>query len=263
MIKPHRLISFAFAALAAGFVTCIAGGVKAQTDPAGSAPAEITQFIRQIDAAANEKDMQALMQLYSPNFSSSDGLTRQSLQAALESLWGRFGDLNYTTVLNSWERQENAIVTETTTTMTATQDLEGQRLNLTATVTARQQIVDGQILQQEILAEASQLTTGENPPTVSINLPEEVRTGREFAFDAVVEEPLGDRYLLGAAVEEPVTVDAYTNPAEFDLELLSAGGLFKVGRAPNLPDDRWISAVLVRDDGMTIISRRLRVVGPE
>lgn len=263
MIKPHRLISLSFASLAVGFVTCMAAGVKAQTDPASSAPVEVTQLLSQIDAAATEKDMQALMQLYSPNFSSTDGLTRQSLQSALENLWGRFDNLNYATVLNSWERQGNAIVTETTTTMTATQDLAGQELNLTATVTSRQQIVDGRILEQEILAENSQLTSGENPPTVRINLPEEVRTGRQFAFDAVVEEPLGDRYLLGAAIEEPVTLAAYTNPAEFDLELLSAGGLFKVGRAPNLPDDRWVSAVLVRDDGMTIISRRLRVVGPE
>lgn len=263
MIKPHRLISLSFASLAVGFVTCMAAGVKAQTDPASSAPVEVTQLLSQIDAAATEKDMQALMQLYSPNFSSTDGLTRQSLQSALENLWGRFDNLNYATVLNSWERQGNAIVTETTTTMTATQDLAEQELNLTATVTSRQQIVDGRILEQEILAENSQLTSGENPPTVRINLPEEVRTGRQFAFDAVVEEPLGDRYLLGAAIEEPVTLAAYTNPAEFDLELLSAGGLFKVGRAPNLPDDRWVSAVLVRDDGMTIISRRLRVVGPE
>ncbi|MEL6322279.1 MAG: nuclear transport factor 2 family protein, partial [Cyanobacteria bacterium J06626_14] len=56
--------------------------------------------------------------------------------------------------------------------------------------------------------------------------------------------------------------DGYLNPAVITLDLLSAGGLFKVGVAPAEVGDRWISAVVVRDDGITALTRRLQVVPP-
>ncbi|NJN20946.1 MAG: nuclear transport factor 2 family protein, partial [Leptolyngbya sp. RL_3_1] len=40
---------------------------------------------------------------------------------------------------------------------------------------------------------------------------------------------------------------------------LAAGGLFKIGNAPDSPDQRWISSVLVRSDGWVIDTRRLNV----
>ena len=45
-----------------------------------------------------------------------------------------------------------------------------------------------------------------------------------------------------------------------DLELLTSGGLFKVGRAPSTPGNQWISAVISRSDGMTMMTQRLQVV---
>jgi hypothetical protein len=90
-------------------------------------------------------------------------------------------------------------------------------------------------------------------------LPETVSIGRDFAFDAIVQEPLGDRLILGAAIEEPVGANAYVTSPQVNLELLSSGGLFKVGRAPALPDDRWLSAIIVREDGITAETRRLQV----
>jgi len=91
-----------------------------------------------------------------------------------------------------------------------------------------------------------------------MNLPQQVRVGQQYSFDAIVQEPLGDDYLVGAAIEEPIQADKYFNPTPVELELLPAGGLFKVGRAPNIPANRWISAVLVR--GITIVTQRLPVV---
>jgi hypothetical protein len=48
-------------------------------------------------------------------------------------------------------------------------------------------------------------------------------------------------------------------PRPLDLEALSAGGLFKVGKAPMKPDQRWISSILIREDGIVIDTRRLTV----
>ena len=72
-------------------------------------------------------------------------------------------------------------------------------------------------------------------------------------------EPLGNRYLLGAAVEEGTTATDFFTGRPVELELLSAGGLFKIGEAPSTPDSRWVSALLVREDGLTVITRRLQV----
>lgn len=226
-------------------------------------PAELTTLLTQIDAAANQRNAQGVMRFFSRNFTHSDGLTYRTYENALSKFWDRFPNANYQTTLNSWSRDGNAIVAETTTTVTGTQTLTGRTLALNATVTSRQRIENGQIVRQDILAEQNRLSSGDHPPTVAVSLPQQVSIGREFAFDAIVQEPLGNRLLLGTALEEPVQARGYLNSPPLDLELLSAGGLFKVGRAPALADSRWISAVLVRDDGMVIETRRLRVVNRE
>jgi hypothetical protein len=96
---------------------------------------------------------------------------------------------------------------------------------------------------------------------VQVTLPDRVVIGRNYGFDAVVMEPLGDRLLLGAALEETIQASGYLNAVPIDLELLSSGGLFKTGRAPLIPENRWVSAVLIRDDGMTAVTQRMQVVG--
>jgi len=228
------------------------------TEPA---PTEVMTALTQIDAAANRQDVQGVMQFFSRNFTHADGLTRNSLEEALRSFWSHYSQLNYQTALDSWTREGTAIVTETTTTITGTQLLSGRELKLNAMIKSRHRFENGQIVHQEVLSEQSQLSGGEHPPTVEVVLPEQVVIGRNFNFDAIVQEPLGERLILGAAIEEPVQASTYLNPAAGDLELLSSGGLFKTGRAPALPDDRWISAVIIREDGIVAETRRLRVVG--
>jgi hypothetical protein len=134
-------------------------------------------------------------------------------------------------------------------------------VNLTATIASRQRFETNKIVQQEILSERSQVTLGATPPTVQVNLPDRVTIGRNYGFDAIVMEPLGDRLLLGAALEEKIEASGYLNAVPIELELLSSGGLFKVGRAPLLPENRWVSAVLIRDDGVTAVTQRMQVVG--
>jgi len=234
-------------------------GATAQAASPETAPTALTETITQIDAAANQHDVQAVMRFYDRQFTHSDGLTYTTLQQALSGLWQRYPTLSYQTELTAWEAAGNGFIAETTTTITGTESLNGRELTLNATIASRQRFENQTIVEQDILSEQNRTTTGANPPTLVVNLPETVSIGRDFAFDAIVQEPLGDRLILGAAIEEPVSANAYVTTPEIDLELLSSGGLFKTGRAPALPDDRWLSAVIVREDGITTETRRLQV----
>lgn len=238
--------------------TVLAGSVRANTPD--QAPAPLQEMLSQVDAAANSRDLQKVMQYYSPNFTNTDGLNRRSLEQALTQLWKRYPDLKYKTELKSWKAEGNSFVIETVTQLTGTQQSENRQLKLISSLRSQQRLDNQQISRQEILAEQSQITSGQKPPTVKLTIPEQVNVGEEFSFDAVVQEPLGDGLLLGAALEEPVRADGLINPTTTDLELLSAGGIFKVGRAPKTPESRWLSAVVVRQDGMTLVTQRLRVV---
>lgn len=256
----RRIVSIS-SVMALGLWITGAGVAGAQTDTVSDAPAELTEAIAQIDDAANRQNLNQVLRYYSPQFTSPDGLTVESLKTGLQSLWERFPELTYTTELIEWQQEGTALIAETTTTIHGTDDESGRNMRLHATITSRQRFEGGQIVQQEILSEQSQLSSGVNPPSVTVILPDDVTSGQEFAFDAIVREPLGNRYLLGTAIEEAVSADAYVSPAPIDLELLSAGGLFKTAAAPEQPGDRWISAALVREDGITIITRRLQVTG--
>lgn len=225
-----------------------------------TAPAALKQTLAQIDAAANRRNVQEVLAFYSPNFTHSDGLTRQTLEKALTQIWQSYPNLSYRTELKSWQAEGTAIVAETVTQITGTRTTENREYKLNATMTARQRFENQKIVNQEILAERSKITSGSNPPTLKLSLPEQVTVGQEFSLDAIVEEPLGKDLLLGTALEEPIKVDGYTNPTTANLQLLNAGGIFRIGRAPNTPEDRWISAVVVRHNGMTMLTQRLQVV---
>jgi hypothetical protein len=229
--------------------------------PATPAPAALTQTLTQIDAAASQSNIPAVMAFYAPTFTNSDGLNYTTFQEALAAFWKRYPGMVYKTEINSWKAEGSAFVVETTTTIAGTQQTADRPINVSATISSRQRMEGQKIVQQEILSERSQVTMGQTPPTVQVILPEQVTIGRTYSFDAIVQEPLGDRLLLGAALEETITPAGYLNPASLNLELLSSGGLFKTGRAPIRPENRWVSAVVIRDDGTTAVTQRLRVVG--
>jgi len=253
--SPHRWLILLLFTL--GF-TIATHRVNAQT--ANNAPTELRNLLTQVDTAATRGDVKGVLQFYSPSFTNSDGINRQNMEKALSSLWKRYPKLQYRTQVQSWKREGNALVVQTVTTITgATASTNNMALN--STIKSRQRLEGGKIVRQEILSERTVLTSGAKPPTVDLKLPERVNVGQQYNFDAVVQEPLGDDYLLGAAIDEPIQADKYFNPTPVDLELLTSGGLFKVGRAPNQAENRWISAVLVRGEGMTMITQRVQVVG--
>jgi len=236
------------------------GGMSLQGLAAEPVPPSLGTTLNQVDIAANSNNLEAVMAFYAPGFVNSDGLNRQNLQSLLQDLWQRYDDLTYKTEVLNWRAEGNGFIVETLTRITGSQVIQGRQFSLTAEIKSRQLIEQGQIVRQDILAERSQLTSGSQPPTVKVNLPEQVQVGGEFNFDAIVQEPLGDGYLLGAVTNEPVKIEQYFGPAPTELELLSTGGIFKIGTAPNQPANRWISVILIREDGMTLVTQRLRVV---
>ncbi len=231
----------------------------AQAASSESAPAELTTALSQIQTAASTGDVDAVMQNYSPTFTNEDGFTYDSLKSALQTLWESYDTMTYRVELQSWEPTSSGYKAETVTYIDGTQTVEGRPAKLESVIRSQQTYEGGKIVAQQTFSERNQLTSGETPPTVSVILPEQVAAGESYDFDAIVTEPLGNGYLLGAAIEEGATATDFFAGRPIDLELLSAGGLFKVGKAPAEKDSRWVSALLVREDGMTVVTRRLRI----
>lgn len=243
------------------FALSLLGSIKSvQARTSENTPVELKNLLTQIDNAASQRNIDGVMKFYANNFTHKDGLNRRSLEQALTSFWKQYPNLRYTTEIKSWKAEGNGIVAETVTNITAASLENNQDMKMNATITSRQRIVDSKIISQEILSERTQITSGVKPPQVEINLPEKLKVGEKYNFDAIVQEPLGDDYLLGAALEESIKPNKYLQPTSVDLELLSAGGLFKTGEAPSKPGNKWVSAVLVRGNGMTMITQRVPVV---
>jgi hypothetical protein len=246
--------------LSAGFGGAIGSAPARAAQVAQAAPAQVQQVLQDLAAVANDHDLDAVMAFYSPAFTSNTGFTHDQLRQTLETLWQQYPDITYTIELLSWQAAgPNHYALETRTQVTGQRVLSDRTLTLTADITSRQHLEGGQIAQQEILTETSRLVSGDNPPTVQIQLPTTVASGQTYGFDTIVLKPLEGRSLMGVAVEEGVTSDDFFAPRPVTFDLLTAGGLYKLGTAPDNPDQRWVSSVVIREDGMVIETRRLRV----
>ncbi len=243
--------------LSCSAIANVENSAKAQS--ASDAPAELQELVSQIESAANQRDIKALLQFYSPEFTNNDGMTSAAMAEALEQMWKSYPQLQYTTEIQSWERVGDELVAETVTHIRGTQQSQGRAINLDSTLHSRQYFQNQKLVRQEILSEQTKLTSGNNPPEVEVILPEQVKVGEKYNFDVVVTEPLGDGVLLGAATEEQTGSDRFLNPTPLELEPLASGGIYKLATAPETPDDRWLSAILVRGDGITMVTQRVRV----
>ena len=232
---------------------------RLQAAEPSSAPPQLTTAISKIDATANQHNLEPLKQLYSPNFTTSDGLDYPTFEAALQSLWKRYPDLKYSTQLKSWEKDGDTLVAQTVTKMEATSKWQGMPAKFRGVVESRQVFQGDKLLRQEILSEKMTLTSGANPPEVDVRLPEMVRPNQEFDFDIILRESIGNNLLAGTAFTQDIDKASYLNLVNLNLELLQSGGLFKRAKAPAKPEDRWLSALLVSADGVTLVTQRLRV----
>lgn len=226
-----------------------------------AAPSRLKTMLTQVDTAASQRKIAELSNYYSPNFKTSDGLTKATWQQSLEQFWQGYEKLNYSTRIKSWKPQSNGYLADTVTTITGVQQTNGRTYNLRSTIESQQQIVGGKILQQQILQERTLVSSGSKPPTIELNLPTQLQTNAEYNLDAIVTEPLGEDVLMGTTLEQPVSAQSYTQqPANYKLELLTAGGLFKIARAPGKSGDYWLSTIFIRPSGMSTLTQRIRVV---
>jgi len=236
--------------------------MAAQALPPESAPEAVKTFVRQLDEALNQRNPDLVLNLYSHNFVDGDGWDRAALAQSLTRLWQRFPNLTYRTELTDWQPQGQGFVVELQTRIQGTETQKGRQFHLASTLKTRQTLVQGQIQRQEVLSEQTQLTSGTEPPQVTVNAPEVVAPGQKFDFDVIIQEPLQDEQVLGTAMSTAVNPSQWLEPSRFSLEVLSAGGLFKTGQAPNTPGSQWLSAILIRQGGITVVTRRLRVAVP-
>lgn len=232
---------------------------RVQAESANTAPKELTEAILEIEDAANEQDIDGVLDYYSDDFTNTDGLTIDSLAQGLEQMWKNYPQLTYTTELKSWSEEDDLLVAETVTTIRGVQKEQGRVTHLNSTIKSLQYFQNSKLVNQEILTEQSRLTSGDNPPKVEIVAPAIVETGEKYNFDLIVDEPLEDRVLLGAIKEEKTAGNLYLNPTVLELKPLPAGGIYKTATAPLLPDSNWVSAILVRGDGITVISHRVNI----
>lgn len=226
-----------------------------------TAPNEVLSALASIETAANAQDLEAVMAYYSEAFSSDSGFDHDLLSQTLQGLWDQYNTLTYDIELLSWEGDgPGAYIIETVTRVEGVEIRPERRLSLVSEIESRQHIEAGKIISQVTLAETSQVTSGDNPPELLVQLPETVTPGDTYTFDAIVIEPLAGRSLMGVANEEGVTAEDFLEPRPLVLDVLSAGGLYKIGEAPQDPDQRWVSAVIIREDGLVVDTRRLQVL---
>ena len=233
--------------------------LPARSDNAASTPTALKTILINIDTAANARKLPELSRYYSPSFTTNDGLTKTSWQQSLGQFWQNYTNTNYATTVNSWQGTSNSYTVNTTTKITGIQKIGGRVLNLQSTIQSRQKIVAGQVVQQQVLQERTQVSSGAKPPTIELSLPNQLQLNAEYNLDAIVTEPLGEDVLMGTTLEQPVSAQGYNQPANYKLELLTAGGLFKVARAPGKSGDYWFSTIFIRPTGMTTLTQRVRV----
>lgn len=239
----------------------IAGGLAdiVQGESVTTVPKELVETINEIEQAANSRDIDGLIEYHSDDFTNTDGLTTDSLAKALRQMWKIYPRLKYDTEIKSWSQQGDQLIANTITTISGVQKNQGRIVRLNSTIESRQYFQEHKLVRQEILAEQSQLTSGDNPPQVDIVAPKKVKTGEKYNFDLIVDQPLGDKVLLGAVQEEKTASNLYLNPTALELEPLPAGGIYKIATAPLLPDSNWLSAILVRGDGITMVTHRVNI----
>ncbi|MEM9220129.1 MAG: nuclear transport factor 2 family protein [Cyanobacteria bacterium P01_F01_bin.150] len=223
-------------------------------------PEALTMMLQQIDQAASNENLDGVMRFYSRNLQHSDGISTRELKAMLTEFWSTYENLNYSTEVTDWQTTDTGFVTTTVTTVTGQTDYGSRPLSFEAMVESRQVILDLQIVEQEVLEESSQISLGQSPPTVEVNLPGTVRPGETFYFDAIVIEPIGRSLLMGTAFSDPVSLDTYRTVPSLDVGILEAGGLFKEGSAPSKPGQEWVSGLVFREDGVTGVTQRLRII---
>lgn len=228
-------------------------------------PTDLQAAIDDMLAAASERDLDAVMALYGDGFEHGDGLTLDEVSASIAKFWDTHSELDYQATIESWEETATGFSATIVTDVTGTQASERGDFALEASNTVLNQYEsdsngDLVLVSQDVLEESTRLQSGDVPPVVTVNIPTTVSVGAEFDVEAIVDKPLGESLLLGAALEEPINSETYLDSSLVPLQPLQAGGIFRRADAPDRPGAEWISVMLVSDSGILIEGRRLNFV---
>ena len=252
-----KTVKFLLLLIISGFLTV--NKLNSVSAQANNTPREILEIVTQLDLASNNRDVKLIEQYISPNFVNEDGLNYETLNKSLEKVWSQYKDLNYTSQIESWERKNNQLVAIVVTNITGNYEINGLKFELNSTIKSEQFFANNQLVKQNILSEKNEVTSGENPPMVNLNIPEKARPGDEFNLDVILEEPIGSDLVLGAALEDKIDSSLYLKPSNLELEALTAGGIFKKVKLPSIEKDHWYSIILIRDGGLRMITQRVNV----
>ena len=119
---------------------------------------------------------------------------------------------------------------------------------------------DGQLVDQDLLAQQSLLRSGERPLAVNVAIPDVVLTGSRYDVDLIVEEPLGQALVAGGLIDlSDAQLSAQIRP-NLPLAPQGGGGLFKSVQAPQQPGSQTWAVMLVHPDGVVTATKRVRVV---
>ncbi len=226
--------------------------------------AALQDWLQRQLTAANGQDLDSFFEAYSPDFSHQDGLNLEQTRTALSELWESYDPLTYSGRLQTWERRGSDLVATFEINLAGEQLSDRGSLDLVGFQVVQNHFrvaEDGPLLliRQEVITEAMTLTSGDNPPTVTLRLPDQIRPGSSYRLEAIVQEPIHRNLLLGTFIDEPVTADRYLEVSSFPLEPLQAGGIFRQADAPNQPGSDWISVMFVNQGGLTLESRRITI----
>ena len=137
---------------------------------------------------------------------------------------------------------------------------EGLTYSLEASEQIAIRLVNGQLVEQELLAQQSLLRSGERPLAVNVSIPDVVLTGSRYDIDLVVEEPLGQALVAGGLIDlTDEQLSAQMRPT-LPLAPQAGGGLFKSVQAPQTPGSQTWAVMLVHPDGVVTATKRVRVV---
>ena len=137
---------------------------------------------------------------------------------------------------------------------------EGLTYSLEASEQIAIRLDNGQLVEQELLAQQSLLRSGERPLAVNVAIPDVVLTGSRYDVDLIVQEPLGQALVAGGLID--LTDEQLTAQMRPNLPLApqGGGGLFKSVQAPQQPGSQTWAVMLVHPDGVVTATKRVRVV---
>ena len=137
---------------------------------------------------------------------------------------------------------------------------EGLRYRLQATERIAIRLVNGRMVDQELVAHESLLRSGERPLAVTLGIPDAVLTGSRYDIDLIVDEPL-DQALVAAGLID-LTQQQVEDQLRPNLPLapMGGGGLFKSVQAPQTPGSQTWAVMLVHPDGVVTATKLVRVV---